>query len=124
MVNFGFWIGSLWGDRLVLLRSMLAKAPSGEGIDLEAVRPVIPDWAFSIGWAAALLAVGAWAVRANRRWAVNVVAVFGAIHFYTQWFERLGASPVSVLLGGLLMLAFALTLWRFNQRARAAEPTS
>jgi iron complex transport system permease protein len=123
MVNFGFWIGSLWGDRLVLLRSMLARTPSGEGIDAATV-PVIPDWVFSIGWAAALLAVGAWAVRANRRWAVNVVAVFGAIHFYTQWFERLGASPLSVLLGGLLMLGFALALWRFNQRARSAEATS
>ena len=63
-------------------------------------------------------------VRANRRWAVNVVAVFGAIHFYTQWFEHLGASPLSVLLGGLLMLGLALALWRFNQRARAAEATS
>ena len=41
---------------------------------------------------------------------------FGAIDFYTQWFERLGASPQSVLVGGLLVLAFALGLWMFNQR--------
>ena len=39
----------------------------------------------------------AWAVKANRRWVINLVAVFGAIHFYTQWFERLGADPLSVL---------------------------
>ena len=51
----------------------------------------------------------------NRRWVVNVAAVFGAIHFYTQWFERLGATPLSVLLGGLLMLGFALGLWAFNR---------
>jgi hypothetical protein len=125
MVNFGFWVGSLWGDRLILLRSMLARTPSGEGMSFDRpVVPVIPEWVFSIGWAAALLGVGAWAVRANRRWAVNVVAVFAAIHFYTQWFERLGASPLSVLLGGLLVLGFALALWRFNQRARAADATS
>jgi hypothetical protein len=47
---------------------------------------------------------------------VNVVAVFAAIHFYTQWFERLGPKPMSFLIGGLLMLAFALGLWLFNRR--------
>ena len=107
MVNFGFWIGSLWGDRLLLLRGLTrADHPS----------VIIPDWLFSIGWAAALIAVGVWGVQVNRRWVVNVAAVFGAIHFYTQWFERLGASPVSVLLGGVLMLVIALVLWKFNKR--------
>jgi iron complex transport system permease protein len=43
-------------------------------------------------------------------------AVFGAIHFYTQWFERLGPGPLSFIIGGLLMLAFALGLWAFNKR--------
>jgi iron complex transport system permease protein len=110
MVNFGFWIGSLWGDRLLLLRGLTrADYPS----------VVIPDWLFGIGWAAALIAVGVWGVRVNRRWVVNVAAVFGAIHFYTQWFERLGASPLSVLLGGVLMLVIALALWKFNKRAAA-----
>jgi iron complex transport system permease protein len=110
MVNFGFWIGSLWGDRLLLLRGLTrADYPS----------VVIPDWLFSIGWAAALIAVGVWGVKVNRRWVVNVAAVFGAIHFYTQWFERLGASPLSVLLGGVLMLVIALALWQFNRRLAA-----
>lgn len=110
MVNFGFWIGSLWGDHLFLLRG---KVPG------ESASEVIPDWIFSIGWAVALIAVGVWGVKANRRWVVNVAAVFGAIHFYTQWFERLGASPLSVLLGGALMLVIALVLWRFNKRTAA-----
>jgi hypothetical protein len=111
MVNFGFWIGSLWGDRLLLLRDLTrADRPS----------VVIPDWLFSVGWAVALVAVGVWGVQVNRRWVVNVAAVFGAIHFYTQWFERLGATPVSVLAGGVLMLGIALTLWTFNRRAAAA----
>jgi iron complex transport system permease protein len=112
MVNFGFWIGSLWGDRLLLLRGLAR----GSG-----AATVIPDYAFSIGWAAALIAAGAWAVAVNRRWLVNVVAVFGAIHFYTQWFERLGASPLSVLGGGLIMLAIALALWRFNKVIAAPD---
>ena len=49
-------------------------------------------------------------------------AAFGAIHFYTQWFERLGATPLSVLLGGLVMLAIAVALWAFNRRSAAAAP--
>jgi hypothetical protein len=50
---------------------------------------------------------------------VNVVAVFAAIHFYTQWFERLGLEPMSVLGGGLIMLAIAIGLWMFNKRFAA-----
>jgi iron complex transport system permease protein len=103
LVNFGFWIGSLWGDRL----SWLGGASSPLAIGR------LP---FSIGWALALLAIGIWGVKVNRRWVVNVAAIFGAIHFYTQWFDRLGASPVSFFVGGLLMLAFALGLWRFNRQ--------
>ena len=111
MVMFGFWIGSLWGDRLLLLRSL-----KGEPAVARFSVPIaVPDWVFSIGWAAALIALGVWAARVNRRWAMNVAAVFGAIHFYTQWFERLGASPLSVLGGGLLMLIIAFALWRFNR---------
>jgi iron complex transport system permease protein len=113
MVNFGFWIGSLWGDNLVLIRSLLRGDP---GIDYSTSSQVIPPLVFVIGWAVALLGVGIWGVRANRRWVVNIAAVFAAIHFYTQWFERLGADPLSVLLGGLLVLAFALGLWAFNKR--------
>jgi hypothetical protein len=117
LINFGFWIGSLWGDRLLLLRQL-----NGADISTTLMRSVIiPDWAFSIAWALALIAVGVWGVKANRRWVVNLAAIFGAIHFYTQWFERLGANPLSILLGGLLMLGFALGLWAFN---RKMEPAS
>jgi len=118
LVNFGFWIGSLWGDPLRVPRalasgdlSILDQRIGGE--------PVIPAFAFSIVWALALLAVAVWGARVNRRWVVNIAAVFGAIHFYTQWFERLGANAGSVLLGGLLMLGFGFGLWTFNRRAEA-----
>ena len=120
LVNFGFWIGSLWGDRLLLLRSLGPNDPAAAGQVRSAAPLVISSWAFVIAWAIALVAVGVWGVRANRRWVVNVAAVFGAIHFYTQWFEKLGPSPLSFLLGGLLMLAFALGLWRFNKRKAKA----
>jgi len=112
LINFGFWIGSLWGDPLMLIRSMNAKDASLAFM----TKTVIPATAFSVLWAVALLGAGIWAVQVNRRWLVNLVAVFAGIHFYTQWFERLGATPLSVLLGGLVMLASAFALWMFNRR--------
>jgi len=119
LVNFGFWIGSLWGDRLLMLRRLLASAsmPADGTLPRHAV---IPAGYFSVAWALALIAVAIWGVRANRRWVVNLAAVFGGIHFYTQWFSVLGGNALSVLGGGILMLAFALALWQFNRRGRAA----
>jgi iron complex transport system permease protein len=97
LVNFGFWIGSLWGDASENLGTRL------------------PDGVFGLLWAVGLVAVGIWGARQNRRWVVNCAAIFGAIHFYTQWFERLGANPFTVLLAGMMALAFAIGLWRFNR---------
>jgi hypothetical protein len=111
LVNFGFWVGSLWGDSLGLPRALLHLDPGAANKSV-----IVPPMVFIIGWAVALLAAGAWAVKANRRWVVNLVAVFGAIHFYTQWFERLGADPLTVVAGGLLLLAFATAAWKLNQR--------
>jgi hypothetical protein len=106
MVNLGFWIGSLWGDRLEFLMP-----PAADGVRSMVISPLV----FSIAWAMALIGVGIWGASVNRRWVVNAAAVFGVIHFYTQWFERLGATPLSVLLAGLLALGIALALRRFNQ---------
>ncbi|MCW5772372.1 MAG: hypothetical protein KIT16_12095 [Rhodospirillaceae bacterium] len=98
-VNFGFWVGSLWGDRSSLHISAAA---------------------FAIGWAVALLAAAAWASRNDQRGIVNIAAVFGAIHFYTQWFERLGTRPETVIAAGATALALAFALWRYNQGNAAA----
>ncbi len=78
LVNLGFWVGSLWGDDLDWLHR-----PG----------PGIPDVAFALAWAAGLVGVGVWAGRTDRRWVLNLVTVFAGIHFYTQWFEHLGATP-------------------------------
>src|SRR6516165_7383520 len=74
LINFGFWIGSLWGDPLMLLRSMNAKDAS-----LDMTETVIPATVFSILWAVVLLGAGIWAVQVNRRWLVNLVALFAGI---------------------------------------------
>ena len=84
---------------------------------------LIPDYVFSIGWALALIGVGIWGVRAGRRWVVNTAAVFGGIHFYTQWFSILGANAFSVLLAGVILIAIAMGLRAFN-KAPAANKAS
>ena len=81
LANLGFWVGSLWGDDL----DWLAVSHGS-----------VPVVAFSIAWAACLLAAAVWAGWTNRRRMLNLVAVFAGIHFYTQWFEHLGTTPASV----------------------------
>jgi iron complex transport system permease protein len=112
LVNFGFWVGSLWGDT----PGTGELGFGGRGSQ------TIPDWAFAIAWAAALIGAGSWAARENRRWVVNLVAVFGAIHFYTQYFERLGASPGTILTAGLVAIGIALALFRYNRTDVISRP--
>jgi iron complex transport system permease protein len=77
-----------------------------------------------VGWALALLAAGAWGAKNGRRFMVNTAATFGAIHLYTQWFERLGADPLSVMLAGVATIAIGLGLWRYNRGVlEASKPT-
>ncbi len=95
IVNLAFWIGSLWGDK--------------EGIF------IVSDLAFAIGWAVALIAVGGWAASKDKRWVVNTAAVFGSIHFYTQWFERLGATPVSLIAAGIMVLGILYGFRSYNR---------
>jgi hypothetical protein len=52
---------------------------------------------------------------------VTTVAVFGAIEFYTQWFERLGAEPWAIIIA-VTIVGFAIVLWRYN--LTAGRPTT
>jgi iron complex transport system permease protein len=110
LVNFGFWVGSLWGD-----------SPGGlwRGSAGGAARHGIPTYAFAIGWAVALLIALVWGARNGRRLLVNVAATFGGIHFYTQWFERLGATPLTVIAGGVVAILLGIGFWRYNKMALA-----
>jgi len=96
IINLAFLVGSIFGDH-----------PAQWDATIEA-------WLFSVGRPVLLIGVGLWGVMSNRRWVVNAAAVFGAIHFYTQWFEYLGANPFSVLGGGILLIGFGLALRWFN----------
>jgi iron complex transport system permease protein len=107
LVNLGFWIGSLWGDDLWHKR---------DSWDWHSGRDV-PYWLFSVVWALAMVATGVWAARRNRRWVVNLMAVFGSIHFYTQYFERLGAHAGSLITAGVIALGIAMLIARYNRAA-------
>jgi hypothetical protein len=111
LVNFGFWVGSLWGDT-----PASGWLPPGSPTP-----PHFTDIGFAAVWAIGLVAVGAWAAHVNRRFVVNVAATFLAIDFYTQYFERLGADPLTIALGGVLVIGVAVALWRFNAAFRPAK---
>jgi iron complex transport system permease protein len=114
LVNFGFWVGSLWGDD-----------PGKGWLWREGTVSLhLSDIGFVVAWAVGLIAVGVWAARVNRRFVVNTVAAFFAINFYTQYFERLGADPLSIALGGLLVMGIAVGLWRYNAAARPLNATA
>ncbi len=101
MLNFGFLVGTFFGDPPLNLQPLI----------------------FSIVWAVLLVGTGLWAIRANRRWVVNAAAVFGAIHFFIQWFWALGPSALSILGGGVALIAFGFLIAFFNRRPLArAQP--
>jgi iron complex transport system permease protein len=115
LVNFGFWVGSLWGDypgESWVHGDTYSGSESWERWRAAALH--VPDYVFVVGWAILLTAVGIWGAYENRRWVVNAAVAFGAIHFYTQWFERLGAQPWAIILAGLMVVAVAAALWRYN----------
>lgn len=106
VVNLGFWVGSLWGDSLWRQRN---DWDFGGG-------ELIPDWAFAIGWVVGLVALGIWAHRAQRRWAVNLAIMFGVFLFYTEFFRYVGGHAASFLIAGVLAIGFAFAIFRYNRR--------
>jgi hypothetical protein len=125
-VNFGFWVGSLWGDYPLeawMAPDVWSPPYSKEAWDAlrawKATAFFISRDVYSSVWALALVGVGAWGAMHSRRGAVNMAATFGGIHFYTQWFERLRATPEMVIAAGLIAIAVAFALWRYNRRQSA-----
>lgn len=126
IANFGFWVGSLWGDYPGISWRHPEIYSGSAWADQQAWRASalhVPDYVFGLGWAAVIVGVGIWAARANRRWVVTLATAFGAIHFYTQWFERLGADPLAVIAGGLIAVAISVALWRYHSRANPQLPS-
>ena len=118
MINFAFWVGSLWGDYI----GEMWEAPDRWTARSEwrDAALYIPEWVFSIGWAAFLVACIWLGTRDYRRFLANTAVVFLAIHAYTQLFETLGAEPWTLVIAGLSMVGLAAGVARFDawQRSR------
>ncbi|WOR16161.1 hypothetical protein RYZ27_05725 [Hyphomonas sp. FCG-A18] len=108
LVQFGFWVGSLWGDHIG------EHWAAGEGwrarMDWRDQALEIPEAVFSIGWAAFLIALF---VKAPRGSFLSVSAfVFFAIHLYTQFFEVFADRAEALILGGFLAIGVAIAAAR------------
>jgi hypothetical protein len=115
LVNFAFWVGSLWGDDL---------GPAyrySEETDWETWRAAtthVPETVFSIGWPVLLVAIMA---RSRNGGFLSVTAtVFLAIHAYTQYFETFGAHPWTLLVGGIVLVGLAVGAAKLMQQPKQA----
>ncbi len=80
----------------------------------------IPAEYFAALWAVGLISLGVWAAIKNQRAVVNTVTTFAAIHFYTQWFERLNTSAAMVIAAGAIAVGGTFLLWRYNRKGSLA----
>ncbi|MEO1028100.1 MAG: hypothetical protein AAFX02_03470 [Pseudomonadota bacterium] len=114
MVNFGFWIGSLWGDRVGELWATANKDWDATNTWRQTAFE-LPEELFTLGWAGALIACMIFARRGSF---LSISAlVFLCIHFYTQYFEMFGAEPEALLVGGLI--AVGLATWGGRRLAQS-----
>lgn len=80
----------------------------------EAATLTISANVYSVLWALALIAMLIWAAMDNRRGLFNASLTFGAIHFYTQFFEEFGDEPLAWVIGGFLAIPLAWGIWRMD----------
>ena len=119
-MNFGFWVGSLWGDRIG--EHWFAPQRWSDRSEWREAAFTIPDYIFSLGWAGALIAIIIMA-RSNSFLSITSI-VFLAIHGYTQYFEYLGANPETLVIGGLVLVGLAVAAARFLIRTTEEETTA
>lgn len=115
MMNFGFWVGSLWGDRVG--EHWFAPSRWSDRSEWREAALAIPDYVFTLGWIGALLAVIATSRRSSFLSITSIV--FLTIHGYTQYFEYLGAKPETLVIGGLVLVGLAVAGARFLMRPNA-----
>ena len=105
IINMAFWIGSLFGDEIG--KNRWNRDIAHDFID-------IGENYFTIGWLALLLVAIWWGAQRGLGYVVNLSIVFLGIHFYTQYFETVGASPLGLLIGGILIFATSIGWWKYK----------
>jgi iron complex transport system permease protein len=120
ILNFGFWVGSLWGDYIGEHFKQYSNGEYTPYDQMEAWRATafhIPDYAFVIAWALASISTIIWLK--SHRFAVNASITFLAINAYTQFFERFYESAWALIFGGGSLLMFAWALFNFDRNNQA-----
>ena len=90
--------------------------------DRSLIAPPDADWptaannVHALVWTVLLAGSGWLAVAGNRRWAVNMTALFVLVHILGQWFRRFDASALSLFVAGVLLVAFAFAVHCLNSR--------
>lgn len=104
MVNFGFWVGSLWEDHIG--ESFHTFEKYGDRQAYRDTAFVVPEEVFTLGWIAFLAVV---IVKARQGSFLSITSlVFLGIHAYTQYFEFFGAEPVALLIAGITLVGLAV----------------
>jgi iron complex transport system permease protein len=120
ILNFGFWVGSLWGDYIGEHFQQYEGGKYTSYDEMEAWRATafhVPDYVFVIAWAFASIATIIWLK--SHRFAVNAAITFLAINAYTQFFERYYESAWALIFGGGSLLVFAWALFNFDRSNQA-----
>ncbi len=120
--NFGFWVGSLWGDRIgeflfgpsKELRRENYRAWNEARNAFRETLPYIHEHVFAIGWAAFSIAAIAIGRRIGNRFLEITGVVFLAINAFTQYFEFFEDEPWALIFGGIALVAIALALVRWQ----------
>ncbi|MEO0909698.1 MAG: hypothetical protein AAFX96_04955, partial [Pseudomonadota bacterium] len=119
MINFGFWVGSLWGDWVgEYFRFAETYDYEKRNAWRETAFHINEVW-FSLGWAAFLGVAIVWGLKKHNRFVTNTAIVFLAIHFYTQFHEFFGFNPATLVMGGIFLLACSVGLYRFDRMQTA-----
>lgn len=125
-INMAMWIGSLWGDIVGMylwgpVVDLTSYADTEQILAFKEKTLVISDIVFAVLWFFLIFAVGFWSAITGRRKVFNAAATFGAIHLYTQWFERFSMSALSLILLGVVSILIAWGVYQLNTwyKARA-----
>ena len=129
IANFGFWVGSLWGDYVgEYLWGRGERSPRQSWEEARAARDAfrettiyIQDNIFVVGWALFSIAAIVIGQKLGNRFVALCGVGFLAVNAFTQYFEYFKDEPWALIFGGIALVGVALGLVRWEMvKAKAA----